>query len=116
MTISGFRKLKERLKQYTNTDRQNIGIDTDVAVVVMLEKLEILRDMMMAMIIRKYMGNSQVERMRTIVGGMDFYTGKKEEEQKEFKKTALELGKAHALCAATDKGKEKALKLAILKQ
>lgn len=37
--------LKSALKQYTNTDRQNTGIDTDVAVAVMLEKLEILRDM-----------------------------------------------------------------------
>jgi type I restriction enzyme R subunit len=91
--------LKSALKQYTNTDRQNTGIDTDVAVAVMLEKLEILRDMMHGYDYSKYMGNSQVERMRTIVGGMDFILGKKEEEQKEFKKTALELGKAHALCA-----------------
>lgn len=89
--------LKSALKQYTNTDRQNTGIDTDVAVAVMLEKLEILRDMMHGYDYSKYMGNSQVERMRTIVGGMDFILGKKEEEQKEFKKTALELGKAHAL-------------------
>ncbi|WP_194318009.1 type I restriction endonuclease subunit R [Listeria innocua] len=107
--------LKSALKQYTNTDRQNTGIDTDVAVAVMLEKLEILRDMMHGYDYSKYMGNSQVERMRTIVGGMDFILGKKEEEQKEFKKTALELGKAHALCAATDKGKEMALEISYFK-
>lgn len=107
--------LKSALKQYTNTDRQNTGIDTDVAVAVMLEKLEILRDMMHGYDYSKYMGNSQVERMRTIVGGMDFILGKKEEEQKEFKKTALELGKAHALCTATDKGKEKALEVSYFK-
>jgi type I restriction enzyme R subunit len=83
--------LKSALKQYTNTDRQNTGIDTDVAVAVMLEKLEILRDMMHGYDYSKYMGNSQVERIRTIVGGMDFILGKKEEEQKEFKKTALEI-------------------------
>lgn len=107
--------LKSALKQYTNTDRQNTGIDTDVAVAVMLEKLEILRDMMHGYDYSKYMGNSQVERMRTIVGGMDFILGKKEEEQKEIKKTALELGKAHALCAATGKGKEKALEVSYFK-
>ena len=106
--------LKSALKQYTNTDRQNTGVDTDVAVAVMLEKLEILRDMMHGYDYSKYMGNSQVERMRTIVGGMDFILGKKEE-QKEFKKTALELGKAHALCAATDKGKENALEISYFK-
>ena len=107
--------LKSALKQYTNTDRQNTGIDTDVAVAVMLEKLEILRDMMHGYDYSKYMGNSQVERMRTIIGGMDFILGKKEEEQKEFKKIALELGKAHALCAATEKGKEKALEVSYFK-
>jgi type I restriction enzyme R subunit len=107
--------LKSALKQYTNTDRQNTGIDTDVAVAVMLEKLEILRDMMHGYDYSKYMGNSQMERMRTIVGGMDFILGKKEEEQKEFKKTALELGKAHALCATTDRGKEKALEVSYFK-
>lgn len=107
--------LKSALKQYTNTDRQNTGIDTDVAVAVMLEKLEILRDMMHGYDYSKYMGNSQVERMRTIVGGMDFILGKKEEDQKEFKKTALELGKAHSLCAATEKGKEKALEVSYFK-
>ena len=107
--------LKSALKQYTNTDRQNTGIDTDVAVAVMLEKLEILRDMMHGYDYSKYMGNSQVERMRTIIGGMDFILGKKEEEQKEFKKIALELGKAHALSAATEKGKEKALEVSYFK-
>ena len=107
--------LKSALKQYTNTDRQNTGIDTDVAVAVMLEKLEILRDMMHGYDYSKYMGNSQVERMRTIIGGMDFILGKKEEEQKEFKKIALELGKAHALCAATYRGKEKALEVSYFK-
>ena len=71
--------LKSALKQYTNTDRQNTGIDTDVAVAVMLEKLEILRDMMHGYDYSKYMGNSQVERIRTIIGGMDFILGKKEE-------------------------------------
>ena len=107
--------LKSALKQYTNTDQQNTGIDTDVAVTVMLEKLEILRDMMHGYDYAKYMGNSQVERMRTIVGGMDFILGKKEEEQKEFKKIALELGKAHSLCAATEKGKDKALEVSYFK-
>ncbi len=107
--------LKSALNQYTNTDRQNTGIDTNVAVAVMLEKLEILSDMMHGYDYSKYMGNSQVERMRTIVGGMDFILGKKEEDQKEFKKTALELGKAHSLCAATEKGKEKALEVSYFK-
>jgi type I restriction enzyme R subunit len=107
--------LKNALNQYTNTDRKNTGIDTQVAVNIMLEKLEILQNMMHGYDYSMYMGKSQVERMRSIVGGMDFILGKPEEEQKEFKKTALELGKAHALCAATKKGQEKALEVSYFK-
>lgn len=107
--------LKSALKQYTNTDRQNTGINTDVAVAIMQEKLEILRDMMHGYNYSKYMGNSQVDRMRSIIGGMDFILGKKEEEQKDFKKITIELGKAHALCAATKQGKDKSLEVSYFK-
>ena len=61
----------------------------------------------MAMITQNIWATS-IGRMRTIVGGMDFILGKKEEEQKELKDSS-ELGKAHALCAATDKGKKRLL-------
>ncbi|PTQ84503.1 type I restriction enzyme R subunit [Trichococcus patagoniensis] len=107
--------LKNALNQYTNSDRRNTGIDTDVALAIMLEKLEILSNMMHGFDYFKYMGTSQVERMRAIVGGMDFVLGKSEEDQKEFKNTALELGKAHSLCAATEKGKQKALEVSYFK-
>jgi len=46
---------------------------------------------------------------------MDFIMGKSEEDQKEFKQTVLECGKAHALCAATNTGKEKALEVGYFK-
>lgn len=107
--------LKHALNQYTNSDRQNTGIDTDVAVALMLEKLDILQDMMHGFEYSKYMGHSQADRMRAIVGGMDFVLGKSEEDQKEFKQTVLECGKAHALCAATQRGKEKALEVSYFK-
>lgn len=107
--------LKHALNQYTNSDRQNTGIDTDVAVSLMLEKLDILQDMMHGFEYSKYMGHSQADRMRAIVGGMDFVLGKTEEDQKEFKQTVLECGKAHALCAATQRGKEKALEVSYFK-
>ncbi|MGU8412166.1 type I restriction enzyme subunit R domain-containing protein, partial [Clostridium perfringens] len=36
--------LKRALKQYTESDKRNTGIDTSQAVSIMLEKVEILRD------------------------------------------------------------------------
>lgn len=107
--------LKNALNQYTSNDRDNTGIDTNVAIAIMLEKLEILKDMMHGFDYSKYMGSSQVERIRAIVGGMDFVLGKPEQDQKEFKKTAIELAKAHSLCAASDMGKYKALEVSYFK-
>ncbi len=107
--------LKRALNQYTDTDKKNTGIDTSVAVGIMLEKLEILQNIMHGYDYSKYMGTSQVERIRAITGGMDFVLGKPENEQKEFKKIAIELAKAHSLCAATDEGQAKALEVSYFK-
>lgn len=107
--------LKRALKQYTDGDKKNTGIDTSVAISIMVEKLEILQDMMHGFDYSKYMGTSQVERIRAITGGMDFILGKEETDQKEFKQIAIELAKAHSLCAATNEGKAKALEVSYFK-
>lgn len=107
--------LKRALNEYTDSDKKNTGIDTSVAVSIMLEKLEILQDMMHGFDYSKYMGISQVERIRAITGGMDFVLGKSQEDQKEFKQIAIELSKAHSLCAATEEGKEEALEVSYFK-
>lgn len=107
--------LKKALNQYTSSDRKNTGIDTSVAVSIMLEKLEVLQGMIHGFDYSKYMGKSQSERIRAITGGMDFILGKSENEQNEFKKISIELAKAHSLCAATEEGKEKALEVGYFK-
>ena len=107
--------LKSALKQYTDSDKGTTGINTDVAINVMLEKLEILQDMFHKFDYSAYMGTSQVQRIRAITGGMDFVLGLDEEDQKEFKKIAVELSKAHSLCAATEIGKSKALEVSYFK-
>jgi len=107
--------LKSALRQYTDSDRGNTGINTDVAIGVMLEKLEILQDMFHGYDYSDYMGDSQVKRIRAITGGMDFVLGMTEEDQKEFKKIAVELSKAHSLCAASEIGRSKALEVSYFK-
>lgn len=107
--------LKQALNQYTTSDRKNTGIDTEVAINIMEEKLDIAQDMMHGYDYSRYMGDSKVERMRAIAGGMNFILGKPEDEQKEFKQTVLELGKAHSLSAATDVGKNRALEVSYFK-
>lgn len=107
--------LKKALKQYTDSDKHNTGIDTSEAIGVMLEKLEILRALVHGLDYSDYMTGSQAKRMRIIVAGMNFVYGLDEKEQKEFKQFATELGKAHALCAATDEGKSYALEVSYFK-
>ncbi|WP_409228472.1 type I restriction endonuclease subunit R [Gudongella sp. SC589] len=107
--------LKEALNQYTTKDRGNTGIDTSVAVGIMLEKLEILNNMMHGYDYSDFMGDSQLQRARAITGGMDHILGKSEEDQKEFKNITLELAKAHALCAATEEGAKKNLEVSYFK-
>lgn len=107
--------LKKALNQYTDSDKESTGIDTSAAVAIMLEKLEILRDMMHGLDYSAYMGQSQSARIRAITGGMNFILGKSEKEQKDFKQVATELAKAHSLCAATDQGKNVAFEVSYFK-
>lgn len=107
--------LKKALKQYTDSDKHNTGIDTSEAIGVMLEKLEVLRALVHGLDYSDYMTGSQAKRMRTIVAGMNFVYGLDEKDQKEFKQFATELGKAHALCSATDEGKSYALEVSYFK-
>jgi type I restriction enzyme, R subunit len=107
--------LKRALKEYTDSDKENTGIDTNAAIAVMHEKLEILRGMFHGLDYSAYMGTSQVKRIRAITEGMDFVLSKNEKEQKDFKQFATELGKAHGLCAASEEGKAIALEVSYFK-
>ncbi|QAA31317.1 type I restriction endonuclease subunit R [Clostridium manihotivorum] len=107
--------LKKALNEYTDSDKQNTGIDTSAAIAVMLEKLEILQDMVHGLDYSAYMGTSQAARIRAITSGMNFILGMEEKEQKDFKLFATELAKAHSLCAATEEGKDSALEVSYFK-
>lgn len=107
--------LKRALKQYTDSDKKNTGIDTSEAISIMIEKLEILKDMVHGLDYSAYMGDSQSKRMRSIAEGMDFVLGFEERKQKDFKQFVVELGKAHSLCAATKEGREVALEVSYFK-
>lgn len=107
--------LKTALKQYTDSDRGNTGIDSSQAEAIMIEKLELLRQVMYKYDYTEYMTGSPRGRMNAIVGGMNFILGLSEQEQKEFKLLCIELAKAHSLCAATDSGREVALEVSYFK-
>lgn len=101
-----FESLKKALRQYTDKDQQTTGIDMDVAIALMEEKLEVLRGIFHKFDYSAYMGSSNKDRAMAIIGGMNFVLGLPAEEQKEFKQYAMELAKAHVLVSGTDEGKK----------
>lgn len=107
--------LKNALKQYTDSDRGNTGIDSSQAIAIMMEKLELLREVMYTYDYSEFMTGSPRSRMNAITGGMDFILALSQDEQKEFKLLCIELAKAHSLCAATNEGKEVALEVSYFK-
>lgn len=107
--------LKNALKQYTESDRGNTGIDASQAIALMQEKLELLREVMYRYDYSEFLLGSPRARMNAITGGMNFVLGLNEEGEKEFKLLCIELAKAHSLCAATDEGREVAVEVSYFK-
>lgn len=115
--------LKEALKQYTDSDRETAGVDTSLAVDVMLEKHQLILEMLHHHNYSIYLSEKSSQRIRAIVTTMDYVIGLGEEEKKRFLDTVTELSKAYALCATTPEAEElndeigffKAVKASIVK-
>lgn len=98
--------LKEALKQYTDSDRDTTGIDTSLAVDLLLEKFEVIQEMLYKHNYDKFHSEKATDRMKAITETMDFVIGLGEEEKKRFLKVVTELAKAFALCATEPEAEE----------
>ena len=95
--------LKEAMNDYTSRDKKNYG-DTDVAKVAypkFVEKLSVCRDFFHGYDYSKFMSGTDLERSKTISGGVNFMVAvDKEEEKTEFLKEALLLTQVLSLCSS----------------
>ncbi|URM31591.1 type I restriction endonuclease subunit R [Cytobacillus firmus] len=115
--------LKEALNQYTDSDKENAGIDTSVAVDILLEKYELIQDILYKHDYSKFNSEKPTERMKAIIETVDFVLGLGEEQKKQFLQLVTELGKAFALCSTEPAAQElneevgffKAVKAGIIK-
>lgn len=115
--------LKNALAEYTDSDRKNTGIDASVAVDIMLEKYDLITDLLYGFDYRKFITGSAGERMQVIVATIDHILGLGEQPKKDFIKYVTELAQAFALCATTMEAKKlnveigffKAVKAGIIK-
>lgn len=98
--------LKEALHQYTESDKRTAGVDTNIAVNIMLEKHEIITEMLYEHDYSKFESEKSSERMTAIIATMDYILGLGDDEKRRFLNTVTELAKAFALCATTEEAQE----------
>ena len=110
--------LKNALAQYSPRDREQTGIDEAEAIAVMLEKLEVVRDMFHGFDYRGALHGSPQERLSMMAGAIEWILERQQqwaaqESSPEGKKAAhrrfldavLALSKAFALASASDEAR-----------
>lgn len=99
--------LKKALMIYTNKDKENVGIPTEEAISLMVEKHQILKDILHGYDYSKYFKAITKDRLKIIANGMEHVLNQKDG-KKRFIQFTTELLKSHSLCASSDE----ALKIA----
>ena len=110
--------LKSALQQYSKNDQQNTGVDEAQAIVVMLEKYEVVRDMYHGFDYASAMGATPQERLAMMAGAIEWVLHQQQqlaakEKTAEGKKHAhrryqdavLSLSKAFSLVSASDQAR-----------
>ncbi|MCT1398487.1 type I restriction endonuclease subunit R [Paenibacillus sp. p3-SID867] len=107
--------LKSALQQYTENDRKTAGIDTDQAIDYMLERLDLIHDLLHGHDYSKYNSPKASERMQAIVETVDAVLGLGEEGKRNFTSWVTELSRAYALCATTPEAEAVNVEIGFLK-
>jgi type I restriction enzyme R subunit len=94
--------LKEALAQYTESDKKTTGVDTEVASQVLLEKYDLIKELLHGHDYRKFFTGKPSEKMQAIVETMDYIIGLREDRKNDYIKLVTEMARAYSLCATTD--------------
>ncbi|AFV05414.1 type I restriction endonuclease subunit R [Dehalobacter sp. CF] len=94
--------LKEALSKYTESDKKTTGVDTDVAAELLLEKHDLIKELLHGHDYSKFFTGSAREKMQAIVETMDYIIGLREDRKNDYIKLVTELTRAYSLCATTD--------------
>jgi type I restriction enzyme R subunit len=115
--------LKKALSDYTDSDKKNTGINTEDAVYILMEKLDIIRELLHGCDFNSFFTGKASERVKVIAATMDFVLGLREDFKSEYMTQVSALSAAFSLCATTDMaqnvavevGFHKAVKAALVK-
>lgn len=94
--------LKEALSKYTESDKKTAGVDTDVASMVLLEKHDLIKELLHGHDYSKFFTGKPSEKMQAIVETMDYVIGLREDRKNDYIKLVTEMARAYSLCATTD--------------
>ncbi|OMD35120.1 MULTISPECIES: type I restriction endonuclease subunit R [Paenibacillus] len=107
--------LKSALQRYTENDRKTAGIDTDQAVDFMLERLQLIRELLHGHGYTRFASEKASERMKAIVETVDYVLGLGDQGKRDFVNWTTELAKAYALCATTEAAEQVNLEISFFK-
>ncbi|AUR52358.1 type I restriction endonuclease subunit R [Aquella oligotrophica] len=94
--------LKQALSNYTENDRNTAGIDTSVASDLLIEKLDLIHELLHGCDYNGFRSDKATVRMQSIVATVDYVISLRDERKKDYLKLVTELAKAFSLCATTD--------------
>lgn len=94
--------LKEALAQYTESDKKTTGVDTEVASQILLEKHDLIKELLHGHDYSKFFTGKPSEKMQAIVETMDYIIGLREDRKNDYIKLVTEMARAYSLCATTD--------------
>jgi len=94
--------LKKALNQYTESDKKTTGVDTEVASQVLLEKHDLIKDILHGHDYNKFFDGKPSEKMQAIVETMDYIIGLREDRKNDYIKLVTEMARAYSLCATTE--------------
>ena len=94
--------LKEALSRYTESDKNTTGVDTEVASMILLEKHDLIKELLHGHDYNKFFTGKPSEKMQAIVETMDYIIGLREERKNDYIRLVTEMSRAYSLCATTD--------------
>lgn len=107
--------LRNALKNYTASDQKTAGVDTSIAVDIVLEKLDLLHELLFKHDFTEFTSDKASTRMQVIVSTIDYVLSLRDNGKKDYLNLVTELAKAYSLCATHSVAKEHNLEIAFHK-